>query len=264
MGACVPRGPVREIAPAELADRVRPLLDRALLAFDVDGVLAPLVDHVADSSLSDGVDDALRVLVRHTPVALLSGRSLESLAQLLEFPPGLFVIGSHGLEEHGNERLALTSDEQDVYAELARLGGEAAAESGEGAWVEHKPASVVLHTRMARGPQVDAAVGGLVQAAGRIPGVTVKPGHDVVELLVRSTDKGTALLELAARVAATSVVFLGDDRTDEDAFVRMGPGDLPVRVGPGETAAPVRLADPAAVAEFASGLAAALSSPGRN
>lgn len=252
------------ITPAELTAEVYARIPGALLAFDVDGVLAPLVDHVADSSLSDGVDRALGVLVDHTPVALLSGRSLDSLAELLDFPPGLYVIGSHGLEVHGGDRLALSADEQDVYAELARLGAVAVARCGDGAWLERKPASVVLHTRLADGPEVTDAIGALVAAAVRIPGVTVKAGHDVVELLVRSTDKGTALLELAARVSATSVVFLGDDRTDEDAFVRMGPGDLPVRVGPGDTAARVRLSGPGAVAEFASGLAAALSSPSRS
>ena len=237
------------IEPAALAAEVHRRLPGALVAFDVDGVLAPLVDHVADSVLTAGVDTLLGELAERTPVALLSGRSLDSLRGLLEFPPGVYVIGSHGLEVHGDDRLALSGDEQDVYDELVRLGRRAVAECGDGAWLEYKPASVVLHTRQARGPGVADAVGRLVARAVAVPGVTIKAGHDVVELLVRSADKGTALLELAARVRATALVFLGDDRTDEDAFARMGPGDVSVRVGPGDSGALFRLPGTAAVAE---------------
>lgn len=251
------------ISADELTAVVLGVMPGALLAFDVDGVLAPLVDHVDQSALSAGVDTALAELARRTPVTLLSGRSLESLRSLLEFPPDLYVIGSHGLEVHGGDGLALSADEQDVYDVLTTLGRRAVAECGDGAWLEHKPASVALHTRLANGPAVPAAVGSLVAAAVTVPGVTVKAGHDVVELLVRATDKGTALLELAARVHATTVVFLGDDRTDEDAFARMGPGDVSVRVGPGETIARYRLPGTTAVAEFVSRLAQALAASSR-
>src|SRR5690606_16481492 len=89
LGELVPRGAHRTadyslvtqpITPDELVAEVYSRIPGALLAFDVDGVLAPLVDHVDESTLSDGVDRALGVLVGHTPVALLSGRSLASLA----------------------------------------------------------------------------------------------------------------------------------------------------------------------------------------
>jgi len=258
----------RPIAPAELIAAVLPRLPGALLAFDVDGVLAPLVDHVEQSALSTGVDAALATLARHTHVTLLSGRSLDSLRGLLDFPPGLFVVGSHGLEVHGGEGVALSSAEQDAYERVTGLGRRAVAESGDGAWLEYKPASVAVHTRQADGPGVAGAVGALEVAAMAVPGVTVKAGHDVVELLVRQTDKGTALLSLAHSVAATSVVFLGDDRTDEEAFARMSANDLAVRVGPGDTVARFRLRGTAEVTEFVTGLARAVggdvSSPDRS
>lgn len=253
----------RPTTPSELIDAVCPRVPGVLLAFDVDGVLAPLVDHVDDSVLSAGVDAALAELVRHTPVALLSGRSMASLRTLLEFPPGLYVVGSHGLEISGGDGLTLTDREQHAYEVVTNLGRRAAAESGDGAWVEYKPASVAVHTRRASGPGVGDTVAALRAAAAAVPGVTVKPGHDVVEMLVRETDKGSALMRLAEEVAANSVVFLGDDRTDEDAFVRMGPDDISVRVGPGETVAALRLSGTDAVAEFVRGLAARLSSPDR-
>lgn len=244
------------ISPGELADRVADRLPGALVGFDVDGVLAPLVDHVDDSVLSDGVADALTHLATRAHVALLSGRSLASLAGLLDFPPGLHVVGSHGLELHGGAQVALTDAEQDAYEVVTSLARRAADECGPGAWLEYKPASVVVHTRRADEP-VDDAIDALIAAVTVDPAVTVKVGHDVVELMVRATDKGSALLALAARLHTTSLVFLGDDRTDEDAFARMTPHDISVKVGPGETLATWRLAGPPEVAQFVELLASA-------
>lgn len=249
------------IAPAELTATVLARLPGALLAFDVDGVLAPLVDHVDQSALSAGVAEALAVLARATPVTLLSGRSLESLSRLLVFPEGLMVIGSHGLEVYGTAGLELTSDERARYDRLVELGEECALTIGGGAWLERKPASVAVHTRLSpHRDRVQEAIGQLVATAVHMDGVTVKAGHDVVELMVRATDKGTALIDLAHRVHASSVVFLGDDRTDEDAFALMSPDDVSVRVGPGDTVAHYRLAGTAEVAAFVTGLADAVAS----
>lgn len=252
------------VTPPELVSLVAERLPGALVAFDVDGVLAPLVSHVSESAMAEGVVAALTSLASACQVALLSGRSLASIATLLEFPPGLHVIGSHGLEVLGRPAVQLDDDEQREYEVVTHLARQAAAASGPGAWVEYKPASVVLHTAEADGEQVHEAVAELIDRAP----TAVKPGHHVVELLVRQTDKGTALLALGAELAATSLVFLGDDATDEDAFARMGADDISVRVGPGTTVARWRLQDSAAAARFAIGLAAAvdgrgISSPGR-
>ena len=247
--------PALTVAPDELVALVAGRLPGALVGFDVDGVLAPIVAHVDHSALTDGVAEALAVLAALGDVALVSGRSLVSLAGLLDFPPGLHVIGSHGLEQHGGDHIVLTTAEHDAYAALTALADRTVAAAGDGAWIERKPASLVVHTRQADGNGVAAAIGQLVADAAAVSGATVKIGHAVIELMVRTTDKGTALLDLGRRLGAASLVYLGDDRTDEDAFERMGPDDVSVRVGPGPTAARYRLADADAAADFVIGLA---------
>jgi len=242
------------VTPPELVALTVAKLPGALIAFDVDGVLAPIVDHVDQSALTDGVAAALTTLATRVQVTLLSGRSLNSLATLLDFPPGLHVIGSHGLEVHGSVGVELSGDEQDRYEVVTYLAREAAALAGPGAWVEYKPASVVLHTREAEPERVPDAIDWLAKRTAS----AVKHGHNVMELLVRPTDKGTALVTLAAELAATSLVFLGDDVTDEDAFARMAPDDVSVRVGPGSTIARFRLPGAPAAAEFVIALAGQL------
>ncbi len=56
-------------------------------------------------------------------------------------------------------------------------------------------------------------------------------GSNVLELMTRDADKGTALDALRAEVGPASCVYIGDDVPDEDAFARLGDGDLAVKVG---------------------------------
>ena len=61
------------------------------------------------------------------------------------------------------------------------------------------------------------------------------------------TDKGAAVQRLRDEFRCETVVFLGDDVTDETVFDRLGGADVGVKVGQGPTAAAHRVEDPAAV-----------------
>lgn len=237
-----------DLSPSELADIARPLLPNALIAFDVDGVLAPLVEHADDAVLSPGVAESLTSLGRRTDVAIISGRSVATLDNLFAFPPEIVVVGSHGLEQRGAPPLVLDERERATLDQLTLLGSKAVEAAGAGAWLEHKPASVVVHVRAADPDRAAPALAALRNLAGMVVGAAAKPGHMVLELLARGGSKGDALDQL--RREGQPVVFLGDDVTDESAFERMGDTDVAVRVGHGPTAARYRLAGTEQVVEF--------------
>ena len=243
-----------DISARDLADLVGRHIDTALLAFDVDGVLAPLVDHADEAALLPGVRDGLTALAARTAVAIVSGRALESLERLFAFPVELHVIGSNGLEVRGGDEPVLDDDEQYTFDQLEIIGTRGVDAAGQGAWLEYKPASVVLHTRKAEPGLAVLAIAAVTNLAGMIDGAQVKPGSDAVELLARAAGKGDALLTLAERLARSPVVYLGDDVTDEDAFGMMAETDVSVHVGPGDSAAVHRLHGPPDVAEFLASL----------
>lgn len=229
---------------------------RLLVALDFDGTLAPFRDDPADSRADPAAMEAVHGLAElpDTPVALVSGRELDSLTQVAHAPEGVALVGSHGLEtrlgDGSTHRIALDAAQAAALAELdARLealvaaaggtrGAEAGGTPGAGAWVERKPSSVSLHTRavedlrVARDLETRAA-----EAARDLPGVDVLPGKRVVELAVLRGDKGRAVSDLRALLDADAVFYAGDDTTDERAFAALRPGDLGVHVGPGPTAA---------------------------
>jgi trehalose-phosphatase len=242
--------------PEALADDVLAAARPLLVGLDVDGVLAPLVDHAADAALLDGMSEAMSAVAEldSVQVAVLSGRSLEGLAQF-DFHHDLHVIGSHGMETRDRPMDPLDDDEADRLAALDALAEAAARDAGDGAWVERKPASVVLHVRRADPERGRAALDGLAARARDVEGATVKPGSNVLELFARSADKGTALVALGAELRAATILFVGDDVTDEDAFARLGPQDIAIKVGDAATIAPHRLRDPHAVLTFLRALA---------
>jgi trehalose 6-phosphate phosphatase len=228
----------------------RPLL----VGLDVDGVLAPIVAHADDARLLPDTLEVVERLAAVTPVAVVSGRSLDDLERRFGFPPSVAVVGSHGLEARGAASLELSPAAAARLGDLAELAGRVAV--GDGVWVEHKPASVVLHVREASHEVATRAVEALLRATPA--DVHVKHGHEVVELFAVATSKADAIERLRRSTQAASVAYVGDDRTDEEVLATLGPADIGVRVGPGHSVAPLRLSDPFAVASFLDGLADAL------
>jgi trehalose 6-phosphate phosphatase len=201
-----------------------------------------------------GVAAALQRLAAHDDVvvALVSGRGVADLRAVSSLEGPYRWIGSHGAEYDGPLTGELAA-RRDALAE--RLAPLVAAVPG--ARLEVKPASVAVHVRQVT-DRVAAA--GLLEQASAVadPSLTLKPGKEVLELAVTDADKGTALLRLRDDLGAVATVYLGDDRTDEDAFRVLSPGDLTVKVGEGETAARYRVPDPAAVVLLLETLADAL------
>lgn len=230
--------------------------DRLLVGCDFDGTLAGIVDH-PDAVVPDwGAVEALRSLARlpRTRAAILSGRSREVLAKHLGHT-GLTLVGSHGAEM---DEPAGPAPEPAGAAVPPGLAAGILEEAGaaldrladeyEGGLVERKPTAVAFHYRQIEEALRDEAAERAAAVAEGREGLRIQPGHMVVELVTGDANKGDALDVLRRALDATATVFVGDDRTDEHAFARLGPDDLAVKVGSGTTCAPVRVASQAEVA----------------
>ncbi|HVS65208.1 MAG TPA: trehalose-phosphatase [Thermoanaerobaculia bacterium] len=222
-----------------------------LVASDYDGTLSPIVD---DPEAAIPLREAVVALERlaelpDTEVAVISGRALHDLARLSRLGSTIHLVGSHGSEFDAGFSRSLAPEalatRDVVETELRSIAAEI-----PGLGVEIKPASVALHYRQATEADAERAVAAVDRGAARLAGVQVKHGKKVVEISVVHTDKGEALEIVRRRSGATSVLFLGDDVTDEDAFARLSSRDLAVKVGPGASIAEHRVHDPVAVAQL--------------
>ncbi|KAA0116840.1 trehalose-phosphatase [Mycolicibacterium sp. P9-22] len=218
---------------------------RLLVTSDFDGTLAPIVNNPADARPLPAAAAALEELagLPDTVAALISGRALSVLRELSGLSAGVQAVGSHGAEfDTGFAHDIDTA----LLAEIAETLNSIAA-GRPGVMVETKPASVALHVRNASDADGAAALALATEAAESWDAHTTA-GKAVLEFAVIVTDKGEAVDILRNRCAATAVVFLGDDVTDEKAFRRMRDGDIGIKIGPGETLADFRVDSPADVA----------------
>jgi len=258
-------GPTDELRTA-LAGLARDTARRPLLvALDFDGTLAPLVDDPDDSRMLPAAAEALALIagVPDVTLALVSGRSVVDLHHRAGAPVGTVLIGSHGAERgrvgpHGLELDPIRLDPEQTDL-LTRIGAglTAAARRRHGVWVQHKPAAVVLHTRMAGAVEAEAATAQALTLAMSL-GVDALHGKDVVEISVLGVTKGHALVTLRDELGARVVLYAGDDTTDEYAFAELAATDLSVKVGAGETAARLRTGDPRSFCEELAAFAGAL------
>ncbi|MFW2831585.1 trehalose-phosphatase [Sphingomonas sp. ID0503] len=224
------------------------LLNGASLFLDFDGTLVDLAPRPEDVR----VDDALRLLVARLGramegrLAIVSGRAIEAIDRHLG-PEGISVSGSHGLELRGADGRLTVPERPAALAALTERA-RAFGAANPGVVIEEKPFGLGFHYRLV--PEAEAASHALAEAMAAEAGLHLQPGKMMIELRVAGGDKGTALATMmkGAGMAGTRPVFIGDDLTDEPAFVQAeAMGGAGILVGPARaTGARYRLDDVAA------------------
>lgn len=235
-----------------------------LLLTDFDGTLSELAPTPAAAIVASPVQEAFAAMasVPHLTLGVVSGRRMDDVAARVG-PSAEFVAGLHGLEirGHGEEFMHRALDE--VEPVIARLASAAERELAwcHGCFLENKRWALTCHVRMAAAEDAERALEEFEALAdpyleSRVLRLLI--GSKAVELLPAADwNKGRAVQWIRARVAretsrSVSVIYLGDDRTDEDAFTALGVDDLAIGVGlrPHSHMLDARLEGPAAVGEF--------------
>lgn len=240
-----------------------------LVGLDFDGTLSPIAPRPELAQLPRQAKALLERLARRpgAHVAVISGRALDDV-RLRVGLDGLHYAGNHGLEIDGPALTWRHPAARRTRAELAQLVERLKREIVvDGVLIEHKDLSLSVHYRMAEARShepIRARVARAVRRAAR--GFRVLPGHMVWEVRPRARwNKGLALRRIAEGLGGRpQLVFIGDDRSDEEAFRSLGASALSVRVGgSGRTAARFRVEGPADVRTVLGRLCRLLSPAGR-
>ncbi len=205
---------------------------RALMAFDFDGTLAPIVDDPENSRLHEGAAEVLAgISGRVGQLAIITGRGVEAVRRLgrLDSREGLsslVVLGQYGVERwdaatgevrHPDVPLGVTQ----AWSELESLV-DGLKESGvdvDGLHLEDKQRAIGVHTRRTKDPQglFDLLLDPVQRLADRHD-LLLEPGRFVLEVRASSQNKGDALRELIDETSPSLVMMAGDDLGDIPAF----------------------------------------------
>ena len=232
------------------------LLENAALFLDFDGTLVDIAA-TPDAVVVDApVHDLLaRLVERHRgAVAIVSGRSIAQLDALLgENAMRLALSGSHGVEQRENGVLAQPSRAPELDEAEAAI--RSFARDRDGLIVESKSYGVALHYRLSPGFADEARCH--AAAISERLGLRLQEGKMMVELRIAGDDKGGAIRALmsCAAMQGRNPLVLGDDVTDEDAFLAArGLGGHAILVGAmRETEADFILPSPAAARDWLAG-----------
>jgi trehalose 6-phosphate phosphatase len=227
--------------------------ERALVAVDFDGTLAPIVpDPERARAHPDAVPALARLAGRVATVAVITGRPADVAVRLGGFAghpelAGLAVLGAYGAERWDAADGAL--HRPPPHPGIATARAELPALLGRtGAAVEDKGGALAVHTRRAPDPAgAFAALREPLAALASRLGLALEPGRLVLELRPPGMDKGAALTALARDTGATAVLYAGDDLGDLAAFeavVKLREAGVPgLRVCSGSAEAAAELAE---------------------
>jgi len=205
---------------------------RALLAFDFDGTLAPIVATRSAAAMRRSTFALFKRVCALYPTAIISGRSRRDVASRVRGAAVRYVVGNHGLEPGAD-----SPETERALAEAREALGRLAATT-QGLDLEDKRYSLALHYRRSRHRRA-ARAAVLAALAGLVTPMRVVPGKLVLNVVPASApNKGDALLALRERERADVALYVGDDVTDEDVFRLDQPGRLlTVRVERSRTSA---------------------------
>ncbi len=201
---------------------------------DYDGTLVPIAPRPDEAVLSGSMRTTLKQLASRVPTAIISGRGVEDVRRLLGIE-GLYIAGAHGLEIVSPDGTVKEMDPrwremiEDAADEL-----EAAVRRLRGAILERKGYSVAVHYRLVAPAKVPRLQGQVRAVAAEYPELRQAPGKMVFELRPDiDWDKGAALQWLLEELGQADArpIYIGDDITDEDAFVVVKDRGVGILVG---------------------------------
>lgn len=199
-----------------------------MLLSDYDGTLTPIVLRPEEAVLSPEVKATLTVMAKKPTfsVGIISGRSLPEIMSLVAIE-GIYYAGNHGFEIEGPGLKFLHPAAQAARVEIRELVRQLLDRLGDikGVIVEDKVFSLSVHYRLVSADE-ESKVAEMFRVITSLPKqeekIRITSGKKVWEVRPPvDWHKGKAVETIKDAIPGSDgalVIYLGDDRTDEDAF----------------------------------------------
>ena len=195
------------------------------LLLDYDGTLAPFREDRDNAYPREGFAEIIDAIIaeRKVTVAIISGRSIADLRRLLGFVELPELWGTHGLERlSADGNYSMSKLDPEVEARLSTALDDL-CNSFDTRRIEQKLGSVAFHVRGLPPMQAETSLREIRErwqplTHGRRLVISNFDGG--IELRATGSDKGRVVCEILSRASGDfSAVYMGDDFTDEDAFI---------------------------------------------
>jgi trehalose 6-phosphate phosphatase len=210
----------------------------SVLLLDYDGTLAPFCLNRQHALPYPGITAILQEIVanRHTRVVIITGRNAVEVIPLLGVRPRPEIWGCHGLERLRPDGNCETPSVEEPVLQALADADRWLRHQGLRNWAEYKTGAVAIHWRGLDQPRAaeirSLVLEGWSPIAQRTP-MELLEFDGGIELRMPGCDKGDAVRTILDEVGPeVPVAYLGDDLTDERAFLALGTVGLSVLVRP--------------------------------
>jgi alpha,alpha-trehalase len=197
---------------------------RLILFLDYDGTITPIVQRPELAILSAEMKGLLRKLAKKHTLAVISGRERQEVERLVGVK-GIIYAGNHGMDIAGPSCSMVHPRAGEFIPLMARIAGQLKKEFQDipGVLLQAKKFSVSVHYRLAAQRRLSKIQTKVTQLTRKNRKLRLMSGNKVWEIMPAiDWDKGRALRwimqTLKAKWSRNSLVYIGDDTTDEDAF----------------------------------------------
>lgn len=191
---------------------------------DYDGTLTPIVDKPELAIISERMKEAVKKLAQKYKVAVISGRMRQEVQNLIGIE-NIFYAGNHGFDISGPGFSLLYPQAQEIMPLMAQIAQKLSKEIGffEGILIEDKKFSVGVHYRLVKKENILKVQEAVEKITENNSSLRLMRGKKVLEILPAvDWNKGKAVCWLMQALkiswSSNSVIYIGDDTTDEDAF----------------------------------------------
>ncbi|MEM2955307.1 MAG: trehalose-phosphatase [Nitrososphaerales archaeon] len=202
---------------------------RVYVLADYDGTLTPIVNYPDQAILNANNRDLLKSFTkdRRFVLAIITGRSLKEIINLVKIQ-GVYYIGNHGLEIKGPSLNFIHPVAEKLSPKISKIckNLKVKFESINGVIVEDKGLTASIHYRMAPKRMIGEIKKAVKSMVRSHVDFEIRHGKMVFEIRPKvSWDKGDAALWLIQNLGEDGIpVYIGDDKTDEDAFKKINWG----------------------------------------
>jgi trehalose 6-phosphate phosphatase len=228
------------------------------LLLDYDGTLAPFCLDRQNALPYPGITGVLQEIIANgrTRVVIITGRNASEVIPLLRVFPHPEIWGCHGSERLRPDGTCETTLIEETVLQALADADRWLRNHELRNWAEYKTAAIAIHWRgldEARAAEIHSLVmGGWSPIAQRTP-MELLEFDGGIELRLPGRDKGDAVRTILNEVGPeVPIAYLGDDLTDERAFLALSNMGLSVLVRPHwrKTAASLWIRPPEGVREF--------------
>ncbi|KAM7273288.1 hypothetical protein ACFE04_027952 [Oxalis oulophora] len=266
---------------------------RVALFLDYDGTLSPIVDNPDCAFMSNAMREAVKMAAKFFPTAIISGRSRDKVYEFVGLTE-LYYAGSHGMDIMGPVRQSVSDEHPDSIRTTDKQGKEVnlfqpaseflpmidevfntlveRTKNITGAKVENNKFCASVHYRNVDEKNWKEVADCVNDVIKDYPRLKMTLGRKVFEVRpVIDWDKGKAVTFLLESLGLDNCedvlsIYVGDDRTDEDAFKVLRDGNrgygILVSSAPKDSSAYYSLKDTSEVMDFLKSLVAWKQSTG--